>query len=1618
MAHGTPIPIPIAPDCDPFSPPLDSYAHCESNHLTQFGVLEVTMPLDALLLTYFEFGIITIDDLVSVLTSFDEPSNLTLYIIVLTISILDFASLLFLGWFRAHRRKVHRIREDQVFEYEAREAKLSALATEVGRLQKLQKNSQKISSRRASAGESKAETIAAAYEQREELDRTIKLAVQSLRAAKASAYTYTYTYHKDAEEVRSASVEGHVLSTKQALELDAADARGFGRSIGLANLHQDMEAQKYGGLTDRGSAWRDTDTEIMRLGTTSGGLEVARRLSKRKAVRAAVVQCAVDSLNGLTSELACEVSAEALREASRASPRPSVSIRQHQLKSEPLPMKVNTTVESDPAESAVVEERKSCSLSSTDSGERRDLSRPAFQTTEDTSVPDASAPNDVSDVKLQLTEIQQSTTASQAATLTSVACPRIPQWSPPSSPRASAELRHDDEPRLQRPAMMDSTESTNDSGDVGSHLSPPASPPEAKAEAGGHANKAACIADASLAGLAAERAAVHARALAVKAAAQERLARAAAAMQAAEEKRAAAACAAENAVTHVVQASAARQHRIHLRSLSSVQGIRDPLKMPSSPDPPMKPVTNRVCAPLLQSEEPQASTGVHTCAPSVLANTGNLAPNLPAPAEPSSLSGCATVLVVPPPSRSAALPVTAASPPPQAGIAPSRLEESDVSAVLHSVPMTAACPVAQDEPRSSASQPPSVTAAESTKRNESRQRRRIASRPRGSRLLTFIMQNTIIGRATRRARRICQNVSDTVRAEHTVVRALLPQQDERAISPPQLLQLFWSGVVIELLLISAVHSPSCDVNGYRRDRARSSAATVTQDAQATIGPASTACDMSLFDLQAIEAVPLLIESAITAAVTAVIMAVCLVVFRWGNRRVESERSFLMHAALLFRASRRGVVRRYRSTCAQLCCCIYPYRAQTAPEQPSKQSFDATLQLGWCGQPCNAAGKPKWLAEAVSRASTGDGSTFAQIAYSSSHVDASLDNEPVKALNRASSEEPGPLRSLGTPQCVSPTARLAASSLLMKQETQQKSTGTDGSKSSSASAATRSRTPPWARRLSKCSRPSAYSESRISQTSSSPIGQLSFNSALPPSPPRSPPSEGADSSAQGGSAPLTAVSSSSLAAGPSDPAPGCAPDQPPAQRLLSGEDAAAGRGREHACSSMLAPPERTATGALPPAPSLPVPGQFVTSRVRASQIRVGQLLSSGPSQPQRVSSKEKPGVPSASLATADQTANSKVGTWNDAVNGQFVTSRVRAPQIRAGELLSKRTSAKEGAGMLSVPHGQGAEDKSGTRSEALEGKLAFDSVALVSMRSAAQLKSKAARLAAQARMTRAAAAVTMAEKRMAVATMTAEAAVQKMTEAQRMRENAPLPAPRAPYVYRSPSMPAVVIPDSAPQSSVESQEPASADGPVDASVRTVSGVEQPESPSKDQLQKRPSARRLVVTPSSQRILPPSEGCVRTPETSRRRPDVERSAPQLGDDAGAVGLKARAAHSTPTEKLDSLSAIVRVAKRRYDDTPKSWLSDRVVRRRTCLAWSFNAAVYAIAALLSLTNASKYGPYSTNEMLTGWLLAIGYIYLIIEPLEIIVTVCLPRLCDRQTNAGDCCLKLWLCLGEICRP
>jgi len=98
--------------------------------------------------------------------------------------------------------------------------------------------------------------------------------------------------------------------------------------------------------------------------------------------------------------------------------------------------------------------------------------------------------------------------------------------------------------------------------------------------------------------------------------------------------------------------------------------------------------------------------------------------------------------------------------------------------------------------------------------------------------------------------------------------------------------------------------------------------------------------------------------------------------------------------------------------------------------------------------------------------------------------------------------------------------------------------------------------------------------------------------------------------------------------------------------------------------------------------------------------------------------------------------------------------------------------------------------------------------------------------------------------------------------------------------------------------------------------------------------------------------------------------------------------------------------------------NWRSRREYRIRHTIAWIFNLGVVIAFCFVSVVYGLKFGEQSTKNMILSWLIAYGVTAAIVEPIQILVVVCFPCLCDESTRCGRYMRKCQFVYNELCAP
>lgn len=79
---------------------------------------------------------------------------------------------------------------------------------------------------------------------------------------------------------------------------------------------------------------------------------------------------------------------------------------------------------------------------------------------------------------------------------------------------------------------------------------------------------------------------------------------------------------------------------------------------------------------------------------------------------------------------------------------------------------------------------------------------------------------------------------------------------------------------------------------------------------------------------------------------------------------------------------------------------------------------------------------------------------------------------------------------------------------------------------------------------------------------------------------------------------------------------------------------------------------------------------------------------------------------------------------------------------------------------------------------------------------------------------------------------------------------------------------------------------------------------------------------------------------------------------------------------------------------------------------------AFIVLFSCFVSLIYALKFREEATRMMALSWLIAYAVTFAIVEPLQVLILVCMPCLFDENTRCGRCMLWTRFIYNEICAP
>ena len=76
-----------------------------------------------------------------------------------------------------------------------------------------------------------------------------------------------------------------------------------------------------------------------------------------------------------------------------------------------------------------------------------------------------------------------------------------------------------------------------------------------------------------------------------------------------------------------------------------------------------------------------------------------------------------------------------------------------------------------------------------------------------------------------------------------------------------------------------------------------------------------------------------------------------------------------------------------------------------------------------------------------------------------------------------------------------------------------------------------------------------------------------------------------------------------------------------------------------------------------------------------------------------------------------------------------------------------------------------------------------------------------------------------------------------------------------------------------------------------------------------------------------------------------------------------------------------------------------SDRVYYSRLFTAWAINWGLYTALVILCIGYAGRFGEELVNDMLLSWAKSLGFVFGILEPLNVMIIVALPMIAGEDS-------------------
>ena len=98
---------------------------------------------------------------------------------------------------------------------------------------------------------------------------------------------------------------------------------------------------------------------------------------------------------------------------------------------------------------------------------------------------------------------------------------------------------------------------------------------------------------------------------------------------------------------------------------------------------------------------------------------------------------------------------------------------------------------------------------------------------------------------------------------------------------------------------------------------------------------------------------------------------------------------------------------------------------------------------------------------------------------------------------------------------------------------------------------------------------------------------------------------------------------------------------------------------------------------------------------------------------------------------------------------------------------------------------------------------------------------------------------------------------------------------------------------------------------------------------------------------------------------------------------------------------------------------WRSFREQRCRNAIAWFFNACIYFMVTWMVLAfGVEALGPGVMAATVVAWVMGLAQVFLIVEPLQVVIVTCFPYCIEEDTRCGRCFRRVQWFYNEFLSP